>query len=81
MIFSLLNVRKKTAAVIAGISVAALCLWGIAMWQDISLLELFNMLVAVVLMLAAIILAALLLITLFKLAGRLLQRIRGRDDA
>ena len=66
MIFSLLKIRKKTAAILAGISVAAMCLWGLSMWQDISLQELSQLLLAVVLMLGAIMLAALLLIAVFK---------------
>lgn len=80
LIFSLLNVRKKTAAVIAGIAVAALCLWGLAMWQDISWRELLDILLASVLMLGGIMLAALLLIALFKLLGAVLRRLGSSTD-
>lgn len=80
MIFSLLNIRKKTAAVIAGVSIAALCLWGLSMWQNISLTELFNILVATILMLGAVMLAALLLIALFKLLAATVRRFGKADD-
>ena len=80
MIFSLLNVRKKTAAVIAGVSIAALCLWGLSIWQNISLTELFNILVATILMLGAVMLAALLLIALFKLLAATVRRFGKADD-
>ena len=80
MIFSLLNIRKKTAAVIAGVSIAALCLWGLSMWQNISLTELFNILVATILMLGAVMLAALLLIALYKLLAATIRRFGRADD-
>ena len=80
MIFSLLNIRKKTAAVIAGVSIAALCLWGLSIWQNISLTELFNILVATILMLGAVMLAALLLIALFKLLAATVRRFGRADD-
>lgn len=80
MIFSLLNVRKKTAATLAGIAIGAACLWGLAMWQDISVAELARSLFAVVVLLAAIMLAAFLVIAAFKLAIRLLRRMTTRSD-
>ena len=43
--FSLLKVRKKTSAVIASVCIGALCLWGIASWQDISRAEMLTVLV------------------------------------
>lgn len=73
MIFSLLNVRKKTAATLAGISIGALCLWGVAMWQDISVQELFNSLLAILLLLVTVIGAAFLLIAAIKLSLRVLR--------
>jgi hypothetical protein len=79
LIFSLLKIRKKTAAILAGISVAAMCLWGLSMWQDISLQELSQLLLAVVLMLGAIMLAALLLIAVFKLVSRFGRRFSKSD--
>lgn len=78
MIFSLLNVRKKTAATIAGIAIGALCLWGVAMWQDISIQELFNILLSILLLLIAVIGTALLLITILKLTLRLMKRITSK---
>ena len=77
MIFSLLNVRKKTAASIAGIFIGLACLWGVSIWQDISRQEMFNILIGTVIMLAAIIGGALLLITVFKLLAWLLRRLRA----
>ena len=74
MIFSLLNVNKKTAAVIAGIAIGAACLWGLAMWQDISARELFNLFLAVVVMILAIILIAITCIAIIKLLWKLLKR-------
>lgn len=79
MIFSLLNVRKKTAATLAGITIAALCLWGLSMWQDISIQELLNILLAVIVLLGAVMAAALVLIVGFKLILRLVDRIAERQ--
>ncbi len=75
MIFSLLKVRKKTAASIAGIFIGVTCLWGLSMWQDISRQEILNILLATLIMLLAIIGGALLLITVFKLLGRLFHKL------
>lgn len=70
MIFSLLNVRKKTAAILAGITIAALCLWGLSIWQNISLEELFSIFMATIIMLGAIMLGAFMLIVALKLLRR-----------
>ena len=75
MIFSLLKVRKKTGAAIAGIAIAILCLWGISMWQNISLGEMTRILLSTIILLVVIILSALLLITSFKLAVKNLQKL------
>ena len=83
MIFSFLNVRKKTAAVISGIAIAIASLWGLSMWQDISWQELQSMLLASVFMLGGIILAALLLIVLFALMRKVFSKLSeliSRDD-
>lgn len=81
MIFSLLKVRKKTAASIAGIFIGVACLWGLSLWQDISRQEMLNVLLATVIMLLAIIGGALLLITVFKLLAKLLRKLTAaRDD-
>jgi len=80
LIFSLLNVRKKTAASIAGIFIGLACLWGVSIWQDVSRQEMFNILIGTVIMLAAIIGGALLLITVFKLFGGLLRRLRASKE-
>ena len=80
MIFSLLNVRKKTAATLAGIAIGALCLWGVAMWQDISLAQLASILLAILLLLGGVMLTALLLISAFKATAWLFRTVMsGRD--
>ncbi|MFT4861726.1 MAG: hypothetical protein ACI95C_000936 [Pseudohongiellaceae bacterium] len=61
----MLNLRKKTAATLAGITIGALCLWGVALWQDVSIAELRSILFATLLMLGTIILAAAALIAVF----------------
>lgn len=61
----MLNLRKKTAATLAGITIGALCLWGVALWQDVSVAELQSILFATLLMLGAIILAAAVLLGIF----------------
>jgi|TARA_B100000315_G_scaffold125720_1_gene115525 hypothetical protein len=81
LIFSLLNIRKKTAAAVAGIAIAALCLWGLSLWQNISLEELLYILLSTVLMLGGIILVALLLIVVIKLLVAAVQKIsHSKDD-
>ncbi len=81
MIFSLLKVRKKTGAAIAGIAIAILCLWGISMWQGISLGEMMQTLFSTTVLLVAIMLSALLLTTVFKLAMKNLQKlVRSQSD-
>lgn len=79
MIFSLLNVRKKTAATLAGIAIGALCLWGLSMWQDIPVRELVNILLAILILLGGVMLAAFVLIAGFKLILRLVDRVADRQ--
>ncbi len=78
MIFSLLKLRKKTAAVVGGISTGALCLWALAMWQNVSIEELTALLLSTLLMLGVIILAALLIIVAFKAIVKIAELITGR---
>ena len=40
------NIRKKTAAIIAGLAIGATCLWAISAWQNISREELIDILLA-----------------------------------
>ena len=80
MIFSLLNVRKKTAASIAGIFIGLACLWGVSIWQDVSPQEMVNILIGTVIMLAVIIGGALLLIIIFKLLCGLLRRLGASKE-
>ncbi len=75
--FSLLKVRKKTSAVIASVAIGALCLWGIASWQDISRAEMLTILGGTVLMLAAIMLSAFVIIAAIKLS---LKAIAGSNE-
>lgn len=75
MIFSFLNVRKKTAAIISGIAIAIGSLWGVSMWQDISRQELQSMLLGSVFMLGGIMLAAILLIVLIALLRKVISKI------
>ncbi len=57
---------------LASLSIGALCLWGIASWQNISRGELLTILLGTVVMLGTIMLAALAIITVFKLVTRTL---------
>lgn len=70
MIFSLLKIRKKTAGILAGITIAALSLWGLSFWQNITWLEILNILGGTLAMLAAIVTGAFLLISFLKLVLR-----------
>ena len=70
MIFSLLKIRKKTAGILAGITIAALSLWGLSFWQNITWLEILNILGGTLAMLAAIVTGAFLLISSLKLVLR-----------
>ena len=80
MIFSLLNVRKKTAAILAGITIGALCLWAIAAWQNLSREELIEVLVGAVIMLAGIMLTAFLIIACFKLIARVVGKLSSGES-
>ena len=81
MIFSLLKIRKKTASVLAGITIAALSLWGLSFWQNITLLEILNILGGTLAMLAAIVTGAFLLISSLKLVLRAWEYIKlGKSE-
>ena len=71
MIFGLLNVRKKTSAVIAGIVIGATCLWGLAMWQDIPREEILKILFGVLLMLLGIMIIAFTIAGIFTLIRKI----------
>lgn len=79
MIFSLLKIRKKTAAVLAGIGAGLACIWVVAAWQDLSLQDIFSMLLGSVLLLAGIMLAAFCLVATFSLLKKLLRKIGSAD--
>lgn len=70
MIFGLLNVRKKTSAVIAGVSIGAASLWGLVMWQDIPREEIFNILLGVLIMLLGIMAVAIAIAGVFTLVRK-----------
>lgn len=80
MIFSFLNIRKKTAATLSGVVIAFASLWGLAMWQDIPRSELIGILLASLAMLLVIVCCAIILIAVFKLLSRLLQKFLTRDS-
>ena len=75
LIFSLLNVRKKTAAIIAGLAIGATCLWAISAWQNISRKELIDILLASLLMLGGVMVSALVAVAGFKMVVRLINRV------
>ncbi|MEC8587276.1 MAG: hypothetical protein VXY78_02760 [Pseudomonadota bacterium] len=79
LIFSLLNVRKKTAAIIAGLAIGATCLWAISTWQNISREELIDILLASLLMLGGVMVTALVSVAGFKLVVRLIKRMRSEN--
>lgn len=81
MIFSLLNVRKKTAAVIAGLAIGATCLWAVSAWQNVSREELINILLGTLVMLGGIMLAAFLIIAGFKLLIRLVRKLSHSNSS
>lgn len=80
MIFSLLPVRRKSAALAAGLGIGAVCLAAIIWWRDVSWREAAALLLGVLLMLLAVMSAALAAVALFKGAGAALRRLRGGDD-
>ena len=75
LIFSLLNARKKTAAIIAGLAIGATCLFAISAWQNISREELIDILLASLLMLGGVMVIAFVAVAGFKLVLRLINRI------
>ena len=79
LIFSLLNVRKKTAAIIAGLAIGATCLWAISTWQNISREELIDILLASLLMLGGVMVTALVSVAGFKLLVGLIKRMRSEN--
>lgn len=79
MIFSLLKIRKKSAAVLAGIAVGLACVWAVASWQDLSLQDLLGMLLGSVLLLGGIMLAALCIVAVFSLLKKLLRQMGGSE--
>ena len=75
MIFSLLKIRKKTAAVLVGITCGLACIWVVATWQNLSITEVLNMLLGSILLLGGIILAAFCLVAVFSMLRKLLSKI------
>ena len=80
LIFSLLNVRKKTAAIIAGLAIGATCLWAISTWQNISREELIDILLASLLMLGGVMVTALVAVAGLKLVVRLINRMLSANQ-
>ncbi|MBL4573513.1 MAG: hypothetical protein JKY86_10630 [Gammaproteobacteria bacterium] len=79
MIFSLLKIRKKTAAVLVGIACGLACVWVVASWQKLSIQDILNMLLGSIFLLGGIMLAALCLVVVFALFRKLLSRINSSD--
>jgi hypothetical protein len=79
LIFSLLKIRKKTAAVLVGIACGLACVWVVASWQQLSIQEILNMLLGSILLLGGIMLAALCLVTAFSLLRKLLSKINHSE--
>tara|TARA_B110000444_G_scaffold123355_1_gene115962 strand:- start:1265 stop:1504 length:240 start_codon:yes stop_codon:yes gene_type:complete len=79
LIFSLLKIRKKKSAVLAGIACGIACVWVVASWQELSLQDIFNMLLGSVLLLGGIMLAALCLVAVFSLLRKLLSKINNSE--
>ena len=80
LIFSLLNVRKRTAAIIAGLAIGATCLWAISAWQNISREELIDILLASLLMLCGVMVTALVAVAGLKLVMRLINRMLSANQ-
>ena len=79
MIFSLLKIRKKTAAVLVGIACGLACVWVVASWQGLSMDEILNMLLGSILLVGGIMLAALCLVAAFSLLRKLLSKINSSE--
>jgi len=77
LIFSLLKIRKKTAAVLVGIACGLACVWVVASWQELTLEDILNMLLGSVLLLLGTMLVAACLVAAFTVLKKLLQRISG----
>ena len=79
MIFSLLKIRKKTAAVLVGIACGLASIWVVASWQNLSTEEILNMLLGSILLVGGIMVAALCLVIVFSLLRKLLSRISNSE--
>jgi len=77
LIFSLLKIRKKTAAVLVGIACGLACVWVVATWQNLSMAEILNMLLGSILFLGGIMLAAFFLVAVLSALRKLLSKIGG----
>jgi hypothetical protein len=75
LIFSLLKIRKKTAAVLVGIACGLACVWVVATWQQLSIQEILNMLLGSILLLGGIMIAAVCVVATFTLLRKLLRKI------
>ena len=79
MIYSLLKIRKKTAAVLVGIVCGLASIWVVASWQNLSMQDILNMLLGSILLLGGIMLAAFCLVAVFSLLRKLLSRVGNSD--
>jgi hypothetical protein len=77
LIFSLLKIRRKTAAVLVGIACGLACVWVVATWQQLSIQEILNMLLGSILLLGGIMIAAVCVVATFTLLRKLLSKINS----
>ena len=64
---------------LVGIACGLACVWVVAIWQQLSVRELLNMLLGSILLLGGIMLVALCLVAAFSLLRKLLSRISNSD--
>jgi hypothetical protein len=81
LIFSLLKLRKKTSAVLAGILIGVTCLWGVSMWQDIPPRQLFDIFLASFVFILGLMVAAILIVLVFNLIRKLIRATVAGDDS
>jgi len=79
LIFSLLKIRKKTAAVLVGIACGLACVWVVATWQQLSIADILNMLLGSILLLGGIMIAAVCVVAAFTLLKKLLSRVNSSE--
>ena len=64
---------------LVGIACGLACIWVVATWQQLSIQEIFNMLLGSILLLGGIMLAALCLVATFTLLRKLLSKMNSSE--